>query len=1460
MVLVFMLICALAFTPSVHAYSIDKLSVDWNGNEVKTISPSATLSGARLALKLTPDFADCFDAAKYRSKVCAVTIDASSLTRDPATKTALKTLVFGIRDACVKQADNTYLCKSVPFKFSTASTANKVSVDIKVDAQRLKQDFTVPIVIDTTNPSMASLRTRFCDADQCYATSDPTPFTVTFSDSMTAFDYRLVFVGAQGLSGVATVSNCTGTRCEGVIPLPCSASGQEFEITLTSAQGVSSREDALNPADIGVSQRVVCALKAPTLLEWKAAVADGIPTQSSPSIVLAASGKSVTFQAKVRSYAGAAYATVNSSNISTRDMTAATCTVASDETDKSIYTCSWQISSLLAGRKELEFVMTDAVGNAVRKQLTLHVLNTTTPGNKSLDLFTVIPKEFLPKNGVNRIALDLAANNYLPYPAYLTYEFKANKGKPKVLHQELKQCWYRLPNETNYSTSGSYNLFSRDRGESRVLYPAQDHTKLNRLNLQIRAPADVLAKSDVFIITCQIDLTVMDGEKLYAEAEHENVTFNLTLREARLGQPGAVFVDKIQAEEKRLNGSASKALMTLRKVRATLDGICTIMESLQGLSSTGSSIGAAGTSVYSVPVYGQAVGGFLQGLGFGAIQKPIEEVLKNVWEDPKAPAGEKSEKFIKKVCKQVNCRGIADFNNNGGTTQGMLGGLTGASNNFGSSIQGSVGGSAAGMSSTNVGEFAGSYLANNINAFDYRNSFIMSALHLCVGGMVYNAGKWQDINCGYLQCLKEQSLQAGSVSVCEQGKSHKLCTQVVGEVFELPFVNVIKNLASNIDGIVQNLPGIIGKFIFNQACQGKLEQPPQGVDWQGTVCHVGKAAMNIVDYSQQTVQMMNAPMSDDTICLQALCNDKDPSKCKRSYNAAEKWTEYTKYLSVNNWIKNEQKRSATTQKESEDVANLFGELGDGRTVVGAIGNTGSTPETANVALYVYNADRTPNNELGARVENYCRERGITFNQFSELYNKASFIEAGKQGIVIKNEAELNAYTAQKDSIVARNLPLGTSPSDIKKMNLAADIVAAENACKAPTCNSPKYPDGIKKENGKYVCTQQSTNCGLGEGLSVAELTTSAGQWTAANARLLGGAAQATAVRNYERCITSTPKCNAQEIDALKKALESNNIFVSQDGKYSIMVPGGESKAASVVGASCAAGTTCTSGDKTYYCKSTTECFPVATLSSTEAGNAAGAIKTANFYAAFDLIAGIAAQWAYDQGYLDWLSISSYGEWGRDASDFSKQYISPEGWKQNICNDLVVDIQDNDEGAIYEPSDGARTNIVGTFGAEIREIENETGKSYVYIYTVMVTNPQRPYSAAHRQGDKLYDFKLDMSLRDPLQESCLIDSCTTGDFDMVNGTFNLTEGVNFGSGTSPKKGVLYLPVKYQRLCITFDKPFPSSTFGKKTYCRDIKENTFNTGSPVAGQATGRYASPASAGTGVDTGDGRVAGEV
>lgn len=1438
MILVFVLICALAFIPSVHAYSIDKLWVDWNGNEVKTISPSATLSGARIALKITPDFADCFDAAKYRSKVCAVTIDASSLSRDPATKTALKTLAFGIREACVKQADSTYLCKSVPFKFSTASAANKVGVDVKVDAQRSKQDFTVAIVIDTTTPAMASLRTRFCDADQCYATSDPTPFTVTFSDSMTAFDYRLVFVGAQGSSGVATVSNCTGVTCVGAIPLPCSASGQEFDITLTSAQGISSREDAQNPATIGLSQRVVCALKAPTILEWKAAVADGIPTQSSPSIVLAASGKSVTFQAKVRSYAGAAYATVNSSNISTRDMTPATCVVASDETDKSVYTCSWQISSLLAGRKELEFVMTDAVGNAVRKQLTLHVLNTTTPGNRSLDLFTIVPKEFLPKNGVNRIALDLAANNYLPYPAYLTYEFKANKGKPKVLHQELKQCWYRLPNETNYSRSGSYNLFSRDRGESRVLYPSQDHTKLNRLNLQIRAPADVLAKSDVFIITCQIDLTVMDGERLYAEAEHENVTFNLTLREARLGQPGAVFVDKIQAEEKRLNGSASKALMTLRKVRATLDGICTIMESLQGLSSTGSGLETTGTAISFIPIVGDIAGPILSGVG-GGIHSPAEKLLEKVWKDPNIPTS-KGDKFLKNVCKQVNCRGIHEFTQGGGSNQKLLGGIL----------------SGGDKTSTNLSSYTKGQLTSNIFAVDYRNSFIMSALHLCVGGMVYNAGKWQDINCGYLQCLKEQSLQAGSVSVCEQGKNHKLCTQVVGEVFELPFVNVIKNLASNIDGIIQNLPSAIGQFVFNQGCSAKLKVTPvPPKDWPTALCHLGKSIFNVVEYSQATTQMMNAPMSDDSICLQALCNDKDPSKCKRSYNSAEKWTQYTKYLSVNTWLKNEQKRSAGSTKENANVAGLFNELGDKRKIVGSIDNYNSQFDS--VALYVYDSDGTQNNDLRFRLEGYCRTHGISFVDFESMYtyNPSALVSAGENGLVLTELNELQSFIDQKTAIVARDFAQGTTAQQVVQMQLAAQIVAAEEVCKGNSNCNVKYPPGVVKDSatGKYACSTSNPDCGLGSGISSSDLRSRAGEWTRANMALFSSGAQADALRSYERCLADT-SCTGNARTDLEKSLGEKGIYSVGDSYY--IVQGGKdiSRPANCNPSSAV----CTSGGTTFYCDKT--CTPVISISREDASASVNGIDAAEFYAVFNLVAGIAAQWAYDQGYLDWLSISSYGEWGRDVSDFSKQYISPEGWKQNICNDLVVDIQDNDEGAIYEPSDGARTNIVGTFGAEIREIENETGKSYVYIYTVLITNPQRPYSSAHRSGDKLYDFKLDMSLRDPVQGSCLIESCTAGDFDMVNGTFNLTEGVNFGSGASPKKGVLYLPVKYQRLCVTFDKPFPSSTFGKKTYCRDIKENTFNTGSPVAGQATGRYASPASAGTGVDTGDGKLAGEV
>ena len=251
----------------------------------------------------------------------------------------------------------------------------------------------------------------------------------------------------------------------------------------------------------------------------------------------------------------------------------------------------------------------------------------------------------------------------------------------------------------------------------------------------------------------------------------------------------------------------------------------------------------------------------------------------------------------------------------------------------------------------------------------------------------------------------------------------------------------------------------------------------------------------------------------------------------------------------------------------------------------------------------------------------------------------------------------------------------------------------------------------------------------------------------------------------------------------------------------------------------------------------------------------------------EFYSGIAVAYAQDKGYLDWLSMSGWGEWGRDYSKTVSRILSPEQWKQNFCNDQVVDIEDNDQGAIFDPSTpGASLRVAGTFAAEVTQLEIDGKPQYMYVITSYITNPQRPIGPGHREGDGQYDFRLDASLREQEMGSCK-ENCITGDYDMINGTFDMKEGINFASGTGPKKSLLYLPVKYQKICFHFDKSFPSSTNGKMQYCRDIKEKVYDVGSPfIESPATpGSPGSPmplGTAGTGSDNngGNGAFAGEL
>jgi hypothetical protein len=188
-----------------------------------------------------------------------------------------------------------------------------------------------------------------------------------------------------------------------------------------------------------------------------------------------------------------------------------------------------------------------------------------------------------------------------------------------------------------------------------------------------------------------------------------------------------------------------------------------------------------------------------------------------------------------------------------------------------------------------------------------------------------------------------------------------------------------------------------------------------------------------------------------------------------------------------------------------------------------------------------------------------------------------------------------------------------------------------------------------------------------------------------------------------------------------------------------------------------------------------------------------------------------AKWAFDKGALDFMTF-----------DFpALSFMSPDGFKKSLCNDLAYDIKDNDDGIIFDASSQLR--VVSTFGTEMAPIENEAGKSYAYITAAYVTNPEN-------ENARGSDFLMTIDFKN--LKSCMKSPCPTQYSLTNNESFNLSVGTSFASGNGPRTNIVYLPGEYGTVCITFDKLFPNrDNLGKREYCRTIKERTFETGTAL-----------------------------
>lgn len=1436
--------------PLAFSASIERASLQWQSYEVQTIAPGKELPNTRLRIELSNDFAQCFNETTLQ---CGILIDAPSI--------GIARSQLNVRQSCTK-ANTTIHCFLPPFTFRTTNDSIPISYVTQISgAVSQPQETGISLILDTTSPTLGKIQTGFCDGDQCFvAGNTPTPISVTFEDTLTSFQYRLVFLGKKASASIAQITECAGNTCIGNITIPCT-DGEEFQMEMKSAGGITSREDAQNPILPATQpQTFTCKTKGPEILNITR-VANGIAGQ-------AVSGGTITFTARIRSPISqvtgiltAPNITGNASANTTIPPITATCRPASDSTDNHLHDCTWQVQQLNAGTYDVELRVDDALGlyDSAKERVTVLRL-ASAPSNGSLNLFSHKIIAVSPE-AINRMALDLARNNYLPYPLYVTYELQKTKGNTRLFRQEIASCAYKLPNETNYT--GAYNLFSfgGSRSESHILYPTSDGSGRNRLNLQIRAAPEVLAKSDTFNVRCTLALSVAEGDTLYSEPENETLTFDIRLRESPLGTPGQAFVDKIKYEEERLAGSDQEFLLKLREIRATMDGICTTIESINGAITLGTGvtniIKVARDAAATNPFTAAAVPGLQAGLeGADKVTGTIDDAKAGTW----YTAGT----WIRNICYQVNCRGNVEY--------GMQKALQEQMPDILNNVCPGEGANKPAKSETNIdiGGTPASDVCRSLTVPNVEDSFVMSALSLCAGGMIYNAGKWQDINCGYLQCLKEQSLSGSSTAVCEVARGHKMCTQFVGEVFELPFVNIATNLAENVNGIIENLPQYVTRWLANRACKKIPLTPPNG-DWKQMGCRWLGVALDALDYADATKRGFDKPMSDNAICLEALCNKED-GDCQLSYNRVEQLSEYTRYLQVNNWFVDQNRKSGGNAQKNNAGKNLFKNHDkDVREAYYASTacNAGSCVSPSEEQLNSFYFDQQSNvwrSESGVA--------GITVVKIGPESTQAmTDLKVGQEGGVgfevldKDNFFRARAYEAKHNALPNTVDGLTVPPAIANKpeyqikaeqnelINERKEIDDQVQSLQQERDALLKKTDRSQREQNRLVVTGQelaqltekrakSDNALKAQGITATTKPDGSTAWVANSHST-----------SFNSITPENHNALVEEYPELKDLMELNFVGSSSSsgGTYQCNQECQDKKITACKD------NVCTYGN--YQITTNAEGTPIAVRGPTDITtdvNAGATVAEPKPMSKFGiLLVNTGIQILRDKGYLNFLSISYYGDWGIDLVEQSNTYLTKEGWANNICNDFRFDINDNEDGAVYILSESNNPQPIGTFAAEIRELSNDTKgkqKEYAYLLTALIDNPARtpPSGVSEQSWAERNTYRMDLKFLAP-------QGCTgcPQELDLINGTFELAYGGTFGSQSGPKKAIIYSNFKYTKVCITFDKEFPDIN-GKKTYCRDIKENVYERGSPSSLATQQDSTQPST--TPTSDGDGSLAGEI
>lgn len=788
----------LILLPSVIA--IEDVRLTFNGHAIHTISSDRTIN-ANFEFEVTTEDTNAF-------------IFITVLNRDNYN--------LPLQDC---DYNGTYSC-TLPVIFEAAETVNYT---IKyVGSETIEVSDSLSFILDDSTPVLSEIKTSYCDSD-CYVSSllagnDVAQTTViaTFEDDVTSFDYKLVKFKVGSEEKHAT--SCEGNSCTAVLTsVPCQEGSQVPISVVQFAQNIPSSEDALNAVDNGLEITAICDATAP-VIESLVLESSGIPG-------IYYTGQNIIVKATVLDDTGVSFF-IDTTNISDSGNITQDCVSQNGK-----YVCEATISNLIAGEKNLVVKFFDGVGNVISKEQIIVILEGAESEEK-LDFLTTEVLDVTP-DSLNRVALQLATDNGVNYPVLVDYVLHSSTNTIEVVTQVIDSLDCYFANKTEYLDNESLrnsNLFSPQR--SFILNPKANIDSENRFVLNFDVSAE-----DLYATTygrCYYDVYLKEDNILYTTPEVESFDFTLHLENAILGTPGQAFVDEIKNYEKKMDSTYGKTLSKITEVGATLDEVCAIYDTINYGMQLGVTMQTVGTAL----IHGgltSGIGAIILGAGnaikvpFGLLSGALvdsdtdaahidgkvaeladqtdaysKETLKRMY---KFSQDSSAFGWLREACDVYNCAS-AD------KSLDLIESDNDWCNDLNKDWQSS---SFASQKLPNSDETVGG-MVGNLCVPNYEQSIIASlgltGGGVCVKGVFYNLQKWQANDCGYLTCLKEQSLQGASIDLCKDAKQFKECTTIYGEIFELPFLNVVARASALINGAIQNAPAILLKLGGNIYCNG----------------------------------------------------------------------------------------------------------------------------------------------------------------------------------------------------------------------------------------------------------------------------------------------------------------------------------------------------------------------------------------------------------------------------------------------------------------------------------------------------------------------------------------------------------------------------------------------------------------------------------------------------------------